>query len=68
MSINDVDIRFSALDTGACPFCVRYNQCHVIDSFKESIEKTISPKFDNVMEVVIYRCPEFEEKMESDMF
>ena len=64
---NDIDIRFSALDTGACPFCVKCDKCCVINSLKESIKKSISPRFDDVMEIVIYRCPEFEEKIEDNI-
>lgn len=57
-----IDIVFSTLNTGACPMCKKRSDCRIIESIKKTAYEVVREKYDNQMEIVIYRCPEFYEK------
>ena len=54
------DISFSTQDTGACPYCSHLNNCHILENLVELLEVEVDDRYDDEMEIVIYRCPEFE--------
>jgi len=54
------DINISSQDTGSCPYCRHENECHIIDTMIEILEREVQDRYDDQMELVIYRCPEFE--------
>lgn len=54
------EINFSTQDTGACPYCRRHNHCHIQDSLVELLIDEVHDSYDDEMEIVIYRCPEFQ--------
>ena len=61
------DINISSQDTGSCPYCRYEGECHIIDTLIEILEREVSDNYDDQMELVIYRCPEFEpQEIESD--
>jgi len=57
-----VDIKFSRLATGACPTCKCVFGCHILDFIEEELQKVVSSVKDKSMEMVIYKCPEFEQE------
>jgi len=56
-----IDVKFSLHSNGACPICLHYKNCHIIEKVKKTLEDSCSPVYDDTIEIVIYRCPEFEE-------
>ena len=56
-----MDIKFSAQGTGACAICTKKNKCRILMKTEELLSKKVTAKNDDVMEIVIYRCPEFVE-------
>ncbi len=62
-------IKFSSQGTGACPLCSNFEDCKILAKTEKTLQKVVDDKNDDVMEVVIYRCPEFTEigLMEDDM-
>jgi hypothetical protein len=56
-----VEIWFSAQETGICPQCTKFADCHILKAMKKSLEHEVRPTYDNVMELVVYMCPEFVE-------
>ena len=56
-----MEIKFSSQGTGACPLCRNFKNCKILAKTGASLKKTVKEKHDEVMEVVIYRCPEFTE-------
>ena len=61
MRMSRVNVFISAKETGACPFCMKYKKCGIVDRIKKVAESTTRPIHGNNMEIVIYACPEFEE-------
>jgi hypothetical protein len=57
-----MDVNFNTQGTGACPLCRNYESCGILKEAEKVFLNTVEEKYDDVMEVVIYRCPEFEEK------
>lgn len=57
-----IDVKFSHFNNGACPMCKHNTNCNILKSMNHSVNLVASAKFDKVMEIVVYRCPEFEEK------
>lgn len=55
-------IIFSVKKTGACPLCKMNNNCHIQRSTIEFLSNEVKDKYDDELELVIYRCPEFFEK------
>lgn len=55
-----IDVVFSTLNNGACPLCKRREDCHILQSIEKILCNDVKPKYDHLMEIVIYRCPEFE--------
>jgi len=55
-------IYFSKRNNGACPLCRKYDQCHILFKLRETINLETKEKYDDEMELVIYRCPEFEQE------
>lgn len=58
------EISFSTQDTGACPYCLYNERCHIQDGMIEFLEEEVDDTRDDEMEIVIYRCPEFETSKE----
>jgi hypothetical protein len=56
-----IEIKINSRGTGACPQC-RYSYCHIATAIRRALEDEVEAKHDNEIEIVIYRCPEFEEK------
>ena len=54
-------IKFSDQGTGACPLCSKYERCEILKNAEISFLRNVKEENDEVMEVVIYRCPEFVE-------
>jgi len=54
-------VHFSKRNNGACPLCRRNEDCHIIAALKETATCETREKYDDEMEIVIYRCPEFEQ-------
>jgi hypothetical protein len=40
--------------------CVKHGNCHIQQEMTKSIHMTCATVSDETMEVVIYRCPEFD--------
>jgi hypothetical protein len=57
-----MEIKFSPLETGACPICRNFKSCRILEKIEKACLEEAEEKFDTVLEAVIYRCPEFEEK------
>ncbi len=55
------EIVFNARNNGACAFCKKNKKCHILIRMEEAARDEVKNKFDDRMEIVIYRCPEFEE-------
>jgi hypothetical protein len=59
-----IDVRFSIQKTGACFLCKNFVGCGILKTIEKTIkDMNISSNNDNKMDIVIYRCPEFEEKL-----
>ncbi|MDC7227706.1 MAG: hypothetical protein PQJ61_13160 [Spirochaetales bacterium] len=56
-----MDVKFSVQGTGACPLCLHRSDCRIIRKTARQLSRNVKEKHDEVMELVIYRCPEFEE-------
>ena len=56
--MEDFSIKINPRQNGACPLCTR-KDCRILKGLKRYFEKVVVSKFDDTMEVVIYRCPEF---------
>jgi radical SAM superfamily enzyme with C-terminal helix-hairpin-helix motif len=54
------EVNFSTQDTGACSFCRHHQECHIQDSIEELLIDEVKDVYDDEVEIVIYRCPEFE--------
>ena len=54
------DINFSSQDTGACPYCGKHTVCEIQDAITETLGDLVHDTFDDEMEIVFYRCPEFK--------
>jgi hypothetical protein len=61
-----IDVRFSHFNNGACPMCRHYNDCPILHAMNKAVNEVTTPRYDTIMELVIYRCPEFEERSETD--
>jgi len=46
---------------GACPLCAVSGNCRIQDTLTETIKDSLNE--DDLMEIVIYSCPQFEEKV-----
>lgn len=56
-----IQVRFSAQETGACPLCKSFEYCPLLAQIRQAVESGPSGGPDEVLEVVIYRCPRFKE-------
>jgi len=54
-------VELNVRGNGACPFCSSAENCHVQETLIETLD-TFSSE-DNPMELVIYSCPYFIEKI-----
>ena len=54
------EVYFSSQDTGACSYCRHHEKCHIQDTIEELLIDEVRDDNDDEMELVIYRCPEFE--------
>lgn len=54
------EINFSLQDTGTCPYCKYHTNCIIQDSMTETIGDLVCNNYDDEMEIVIYKCPNFE--------
>ena len=55
-----MQIELNSRGNGACPLCAVNGNCRVQDTLTEAME-TFSSE-DDPMELVVYSCPQFEEK------
>jgi len=53
-------VELNARGNGACPICASSGKCHVQETLVKAMS-AFSTK-DNPMELVIYSCPQFDEK------
>ena len=53
-------VEFCQQGTGACPNCKHFGRCFVLDNLQAAMITSCRTKNDNIAEIVIYRCPEFE--------
>jgi hypothetical protein len=56
-----MNVLFSGQNTGACPLCKKWKECNILKMINGSVKNLGSTEKDDVLEVVIYRCPYFEE-------
>jgi hypothetical protein len=56
-----ISVEFSIHTSGACPLCKNSKFCHILSKLSKNLKETCSPRYDDTLELVIYRCPEFEE-------
>lgn len=56
-----MEVRFSPKGTGACPHCVNKSKCKILSEATKGLADGVEARNDDVMEIVIYRCPEFED-------
>lgn len=62
-----MEIRFSAQGNGACPLCISYKNCKILEKMTALLLEEVKEKSDSRFEAVIYRCPEFvEHSIEED--
>ena len=47
---------------GACPLCVAHGPCRIQRALIETVDK-LGPAGDEGMEIVVYSCPYFKEKV-----
>ncbi|MDR1251994.1 MAG: hypothetical protein LBK62_07480 [Treponema sp.] len=55
-----MQIEINPRGNGACPLCSSNEKCRVQDTLKKAMESF--SKKDDLMELVLYSCPQFEEK------
>ncbi|MDR0600868.1 MAG: hypothetical protein LBG42_00665 [Treponema sp.] len=55
-------IEINSRGNGACPFCMSNGNCRFQDTLTVSMTKFSTEE--NPMELVVYSCPQFEEKPE----
>jgi len=53
-------IELNSRGNGACPLCASAGNCRIQDTIKVTMEDFTSEN--DPMELVIYSCPQFEEK------
>lgn len=53
-----MEIEINHRGNGACPLCIKNGKCRIVKALAEAT-KTI--KQSDRLEIVIYRCPDFEE-------
>jgi hypothetical protein len=58
-----VIIKISPQETGACPQCRNREFCLIIKTLDQELSRTVRKVNDDALELVIYRCPEFEERI-----
>ncbi|AEF85629.1 hypothetical protein TREPR_1507 [Treponema primitia ZAS-2] len=56
-----MDIVINPRGNGACPLCDRNGTCRVQGTLFKAMEEFSAQ--DNPMEVVVYSCPQFQEKL-----
>ena len=54
-------VEINSRGNGACPLCASNGQCRIQDKIVS--EMKIFSNEDNPMELVMYSCPQFQEKM-----
>ena len=57
-----IKVDISSHNNGACPICKNYDNCHILRRLEEVLKSECTKIFDDTIEIVIYRCPEFEER------
>ncbi|MDR1576191.1 MAG: hypothetical protein LBS37_09325 [Treponema sp.] len=55
-----MQIEINSRGNGACPLCSSSGNCRVQDTLKKAMDSFSSR--DDLMELVVYSCPQFEEK------
>ncbi|MDR0444531.1 MAG: hypothetical protein LBH44_14125 [Treponema sp.] len=56
-----MQVEINARGNGACPLCAAAGNCRIQDTVAETLDVFTSE--DNPMELVIYSCPNFVEKI-----
>ncbi|MCL2129523.1 MAG: hypothetical protein FWH35_04115 [Treponema sp.] len=57
-------VNINARGNGACPICISSGNCRVQDTLNESM--SAFSMSDDPMELVVYSCPQFQEKIERE--
>jgi hypothetical protein len=59
-----MQVELNSRGNGACPLCSLRGKCRVQDT----LQNAITPFFEegDPMELVVYSCPKFQEKIESE--
>ena len=57
-----VAIHVNQRNNGACSSCVNFNKCSIVKEIQKAASSKINSTYDDTMEMVIYRCPEYTEK------
>jgi hypothetical protein len=57
-----IKVTFNAFRNGACPLCKKNENCPLIKAMEIALSVTIEKNREMPMEIVVYRCPEFQEK------
>ena len=55
-----IKIKFNSQDNGACPHCKKIYNCTILANMRKLLYDSVNPYSDDIMELVIYRCPEFK--------
>ncbi len=56
-----IEVQISSHNNGACPICKNYRDCHILKRLEDVLKEECNQIYDDAVELVIYRCPEFEE-------
>jgi hypothetical protein len=56
-----MQIEINSRGNGACPLCDSNENCRVQDTLKKAMDSFSNR--DDPMELVVYSCPQFEEKL-----
>lgn len=54
-----MEVNFNKLDRGACPSCRKRIPCTIQSALSTAANKIVEKNHSCVMEIVIYKCPEF---------
>jgi hypothetical protein len=57
-----MEVNFSKQGTGKCPECKKFKTCFILSKLRAAANQAVPRKYDYLMELVVYKCPEFEDK------
>ena len=56
-----MEVEINPRGNGACPLCAMGGACHIQNTLIRAMKAYSS--WDNPMEIVVYSCPQFQEKI-----